>query len=51
MTEKEQAIPAVEFRNVSFSFDDEKVLDGISFTVMRGEIKIILSAKKCGRSL
>lgn len=37
------AAPAVEFRNVQFFFDDEKVLDGISFTVMRGEIKIILS--------
>jgi ABC-type multidrug transport system fused ATPase/permease subunit len=24
--------PAVEFRNVHFSFEDEKVLDGISFT-------------------
>ncbi len=34
---------AVEFRNVHFSFDDEKVLDGVSFTVVRGEIKIILS--------
>jgi phospholipid/cholesterol/gamma-HCH transport system ATP-binding protein len=50
MTEKEQAIPAVEFRNVSFSFDDEKVLDGISFTVMSGEIKIILSGSGGGKS-
>jgi phospholipid/cholesterol/gamma-HCH transport system ATP-binding protein len=42
--------PAVEFRNVHFSFDDEKVLDGISFTVMRGEIKIILSGSGGGKS-
>lgn len=42
--------PAVEFRNVYFSFDDEKVLDGISFTVMGGEIKIILSGSGGGKS-
>jgi phospholipid/cholesterol/gamma-HCH transport system ATP-binding protein len=42
--------PAVEFRNVHFSFDDEKVLDGISFAVMRGEIKIILSGSGGGKS-
>jgi phospholipid/cholesterol/gamma-HCH transport system ATP-binding protein len=41
---------AVEFRNVHFSFDDENVLDGISFTVMRGEIKIILSGSGGGKS-
>jgi phospholipid/cholesterol/gamma-HCH transport system ATP-binding protein len=40
----------VEFRNVHFSFDDENVLDGISFTVMRGEIKIILSGSGGGKS-
>ena len=33
-----------------FSFDDEKVLDGVSFTVMRGEIKIILSGSGGGKS-
>jgi phospholipid/cholesterol/gamma-HCH transport system ATP-binding protein len=42
--------PAVEFRNVHFSFDDEKVLDAISFSVMRGEIKIILSGSGGGKS-
>src|SRR6266542_6600228 len=42
--------PAVEFRNVHFFFDDEKVLDGVSFTVMRGEIKIILSGSGGGKS-
>lgn len=41
---------AVEFRDVSFSYDDEKVLDGISFAVMRGEIKIILSGSGGGKS-
>jgi phospholipid/cholesterol/gamma-HCH transport system ATP-binding protein len=42
--------PAVEFVNVHFSFDDQKVLDGISFTVMSGEIKIILSGSGGGKS-
>ena len=44
------SVPAVEFRNVHFSFEDEEVLDGISFTVMRGEIKIILSGSGGGKS-
>jgi len=48
MDQQEQAIPAVEFRDVSFSFDDEKVLDRLSFKVMKGEIKIILSASGGG---
>jgi phospholipid/cholesterol/gamma-HCH transport system ATP-binding protein len=42
--------PAVEFRKVYFSFDEQKVLDGVSFTVMRGEIKIILSGSGGGKS-
>jgi phospholipid/cholesterol/gamma-HCH transport system ATP-binding protein len=41
---------AVEFRDVSFSYNDEKILDGISFAVMRGEIKIILSGSGGGKS-
>jgi phospholipid/cholesterol/gamma-HCH transport system ATP-binding protein len=44
------SVPAVEFRNVYFSFEDEEVLDGISFTVMRGEIKIVLSSSGGGKS-
>jgi phospholipid/cholesterol/gamma-HCH transport system ATP-binding protein len=44
------SVPAVEFRDVHFFFDDEKVLDGVSFTVMRGEIKIILSGSGGGKS-
>src|SRR2546425_6366294 len=44
------SVPAVEFRDVDFFFDDEKVLDGVSFAVMRGEIKIILSGSGGGKS-
>ncbi|HEY3025553.1 MAG TPA: ATP-binding cassette domain-containing protein [Pyrinomonadaceae bacterium] len=48
--DQDLSVPAVEFRNVHFSFEDEEVLDGISFTVMRGEIKIILSGSGGGKS-
>jgi phospholipid/cholesterol/gamma-HCH transport system ATP-binding protein len=46
----ERLIPAIEFRNVQFSFEDQKVLDGISFRVMRGEMKIILGGSGSGKS-
>jgi phospholipid/cholesterol/gamma-HCH transport system ATP-binding protein len=42
--------PAVEFRNVSFSYDEKKVLDNLSFSLGRGEIKIILSGSGGGKS-
>jgi phospholipid/cholesterol/gamma-HCH transport system ATP-binding protein len=42
--------PAIEFRNVHFSFEDKKVLDDISFTVSKGEVKIILSGSGGGKS-
>ena len=31
-----RVVPAVEFRNVKFAYDDETVLNDISFRVMRG---------------
>ncbi|MDQ3255332.1 MAG: ATP-binding cassette domain-containing protein [Acidobacteriota bacterium] len=46
----ERTIPTIEFHHVHFSFDDKKVLDDISFTVMKGEIKIILSGSGGGKS-
>jgi phospholipid/cholesterol/gamma-HCH transport system ATP-binding protein len=42
--------PAVEFRHVHFSFDDQKVLEDLSFAVRRGEIKIVLSGSGGGKS-
>ena len=50
VNEGEALTPAVEFRNVHISFDDKKVLDDISFTVRKGEIKIILSGSGGGKS-
>src|SRR2546422_2145569 len=48
--DQDLSVPAVEFRNVHFSFEGEEVLNGISFTVMRSEIKIILSGSGGGKS-
>src|SRR5437868_8283169 len=42
--------PAVEFRNVSFSYDDKQVLNDLSFKLAGGEIKIILSGSGGGKS-
>src|SRR6184192_4396006 len=44
------AIPAIEFRNVNFSYDDKKVLDDLSFQLAKGEIKIILIGSGGGKS-
>ena len=46
----ERAIPAIEFRNVTIEFDGRKVLDNLSFKVMKGETKIILGGSGCGKS-
>jgi phospholipid/cholesterol/gamma-HCH transport system ATP-binding protein len=48
--DRRREVPAIEFRNVHLSFDDRKVLDGLSFKVMRGETKIILGGSGCGKS-
>ena len=48
--DQHRAVPAIEFRDVHLSFDDRKVLDGLSFTVRRGETKIILGGSGGGKS-
>ena len=45
-----RAIPAIEFRDVTMIFDDRKILDNLSFKVMKGETKIILGGSGCGKS-
>lgn len=44
--------PAIEFRNVSISFDDppRQVLDNVSFVVRRGEMRLILGLTGSGKS-
>ena len=46
----ERVIPAIEFRDVHLSFEDTKILNGISFTVRRGETKVILGRSGGGKS-
>jgi len=48
--DSDRAIPAIEFRNVTMVFDDRKVLNDLSFKVMKGETKIILGGSGCGKS-
>ncbi len=43
-------IPAIEFRNVDLAFDDQVVLDNVSFSVRRGETKIVLGGSGSGKS-
>ncbi|OLE50867.1 MAG: hypothetical protein AUG51_25790 [Acidobacteria bacterium 13_1_20CM_3_53_8] len=47
---KKRLVPAVEFRNVHFAYEEKKVLYDISFKVARGEIKIVLSGSGGGKS-
>jgi phospholipid/cholesterol/gamma-HCH transport system ATP-binding protein len=42
--------PAIEFKDVTLSFDDRVVLDSLSFTVQKGETKIILGGSGGGKS-
>ncbi len=48
--DSDRAIPAIEFRNVTMIYDDRKVLNNLSFKVMKGETKIILGGSGCGKS-
>src|SRR6267143_4562093 len=48
--DRDRAIPAIEFRDVTIVFDDRKVLNSLSFKVMKGETKIILGGSGCGKS-
>ena len=46
----ERTQPVIEFRDVHLAFDDNKVLDGVSFTIRRGETKLILGRSGGGKS-
>ncbi len=48
--DRRRSVPAIEFRDVHLSFDDRKILDGLTFTVAKGETKIILGGSGCGKS-
>jgi phospholipid/cholesterol/gamma-HCH transport system ATP-binding protein len=48
--DRDRAIPAIEFRDVTLAFDGRTILDGLSFRVMKGETKIILGGSGTGKS-
>ena len=48
--DRERITPAIEFRDVTLSFDDRVVLDRMSFKVRKGETKIILGGSGGGKS-
>ncbi|MDX6445494.1 MAG: phospholipid/cholesterol/gamma-HCH transport system ATP-binding protein [Blastocatellia bacterium] len=48
--DSDRAIPAIEFRDVTMIFDGRKILNSLSFKVMKGETKIILGGSGCGKS-
>ena len=48
--DSERAIPAIEFRGVTIIFDGRKILNNLSFKVMKGETKMILGGSGCGKS-
>ncbi|NOT48684.1 MAG: ATP-binding cassette domain-containing protein [Acidobacteria bacterium] len=48
--EPDRIVPAIEFRDVFLSFDDRQILNGVSFTVRRGETKLILGRSGGGKS-
>ena len=48
--DSDRIVPAIEFRDVHLGFDDRKVLNGLSFKVLKGETKIILGGSGCGKS-
>ena len=48
--EPDRVVPAIEFRDVHLSFDDKKILNGLNFTVRRGETKIVLGRSGGGKS-
>jgi len=45
-----RVIPAIEFRNVKFGYDEQLILNDISFRVMRGELLVVLGASGGGKS-
>lgn len=42
--------PALEFRQVAIAFDGKPLLDGISFVIPRGQMRIVLGPSNCGKS-
>ena len=50
VAEETACIPRIEFRNVSICYDDELVLDDVSFAVWPAELKLMLGESGGGKS-
>jgi phospholipid/cholesterol/gamma-HCH transport system ATP-binding protein len=48
--DRRREIPAIEFRNVSFAYEDQPVLEDVSFKLMKGEMLIVLGSSGGGKS-
>src|SRR5437762_12398810 len=48
---KPERVAYIEFVHVSKSFDDQKVLDDVSFDVRRGEMVVVLGRSGVGKSV
>jgi phospholipid/cholesterol/gamma-HCH transport system ATP-binding protein len=48
--DRERITPAIEFQDVTLSFDDKVILDALSFKVNKGETKVILGGSGGGKS-
>ncbi len=47
---EDRVLPAIEFVDVELAFDDKVILDKVSFTVRRGETKLVLGGSGTGKS-
>src|SRR5215213_2600283 len=50
INDRNRVAPVIEFRDVHLAFDDKVILDGVSFSVRRGETKLILGRSGGGKS-
>lgn len=50
VNDRNRVAPVIEFRDVRLAFDDKVILDGVSFSVRRGETKLILGRSGGGKS-
>jgi phospholipid/cholesterol/gamma-HCH transport system ATP-binding protein len=48
--DRERITPAIEFQNVTLAFDEQVILNDLSFKVQKGETKIILGGSGGGKS-
>lgn len=51
IAKKQNDAPAIEFRNVSLTFDDKKVLDCVSFVLHKGEMIFLTGESGSGKSV